>query len=170
MSFMQIMQESKEEHELFAKLVSSADMIGELANHVARLAELKKGVSAEYMDEMQYHLEWVYKYYKAMESKEPIEGHIQKMKGNIYILEENNVELHDMDVLEVYIERYSSGKGCIVKNWHLTRLFKPAYGAAYFYGYSEVPVEGVLARLKRPSWENRQKNAHEEVQQEQMNT
>lgn len=164
MSLMQIMQESKEEHELFAKLVSSADMIGELANHVARLAELKKGVSAEYMDEMQYHLEWVYKYYNAMESKEIIEGHIQKMKGNIYILAEHQVELHDRDVLEVYIERYSSGKGCIVKDWHLTRLLKPVYGAAYFYGYAEVPVEGVLARLKRPSWEDKKDTEHEDVQ------
>lgn len=166
MSLMQIMQESKEEHELFAKLVSSADMIGELANHVARLAELKRGIAAEYMDEMQYHLEWVYKYYNAMESKEIIEGHIQKMKGNIYILAEHQVELHDRDVLEVYIERYSSGKGCIVKDWHLTRLLKPVYGAAYFYDYAEVPVEGVLARLKRPSWEDKKDTEHEDVQPE----
>lgn len=114
----------------------------------------------------QYHLEWVYKYYKAMESKEIIEGHIQKMKGNIYILAEHQVELHDRDVLEVYIERYSLGKGCIVRDWHLTRLLKPVYGAAYFYGYSEVPVEGVLARLKRPSWEVGQDAAHEEVESE----
>ena len=164
MSLIRIMQESKEEHELFAKLVSAAEMIGELANHTARLAELKKGVSAEYMDEMQYHLEWFYKYYKAMESKETIEGHIQKMKGNIYILAENNVELHTGDILEVYIERYSSGKGCIVRDWHLTELLKPVYGAAYFLHYAEVPIEGVLARLKPLSWEMRQDAAHEEVQ------
>lgn len=166
MSLMQMMQENKEEKELSAKLASSADMIGELTNHVARLAELKRGIAAEYMDEMQYHLEWVYKYYNAMESKEIIKGHIQKMKGNIYILAEHQVELHDRDVLEVYIERYSLGKGCIVRDWHLTRLLKPVYGAAYFYGYSEVPVEGVLARLKRPSWEVGQDAAHEEVESE----
>ena len=164
MGLMKKIKEENEEKALFSKLVSSAEMIGELANHTARLAELKKGVSAEYMDEMQYHLEWFYKYYKAMESKETIEGHIQKMKGNIYILAENNVELHTGDILEVYIERYSSGKGCIVRDWHLTELLKPVYGAAYFLHYAEVPIEGVLARLKPLSWEMRQDAAHEEVQ------
>ena len=163
MGFLRMRQEKREEKELFAKLLSSEDMIGTLTNHVARLAELKKGISAEYMDKMQHHLEMFYKYYKTMEAKEVIEGHIQQVKGNAYILAGKNIELHDDDILEVYIDRYSLGKGRIVRDWHLTMFFKPVYGAAYFASFSEVPVEGALVRLKRPAWDNKKEDENEDL-------
>ena len=163
MSLMRIRQEKREEKELYARLVASAEIIGTLTNDLGRLTELKKGISAEYMGELQYHLRMFYKYYKTMEAKEVIEGHIQQVEGNIYILAGKNIELHDSDILEVYIERYNPEEERVVGGWYLTLFFHPLYEAAYFASFSGVPVEGALVRLKRPAWDNRKEDENEDL-------
>jgi len=165
MGLMKKIKEENEEKALFSKLVSSAEMIGELANHTARLEELKQGIAAEYIQELQYHLEMFYLYCKTMEAKEEIEGHIQKKSGNIYVIEETNTELHDNLVIEAYVNQYNSGKGCIVQDWHLTKFYKThcRHGTAHFGGMlADIPVEGTLVRLKRLSLENKQAEKIEE--------